>query len=225
MPKSLKIILIISISIAIAFSASAIYFVFFHNKKETLTQINQPQNINSSKLNINTNLKPESEFIEPIQNFKTNQTKKTFGQFIDPATSPIQPERFQGFHIGVDIEINPDQVNQDIPVYAIADAKVIAIQYVQGYGGVIILETNINNEPATILYGHINLSSVNLQVGDQIKKGQQIAVLGDQYSNETNGERKHLHFAIHKGPNIELRGYVNNQEELQNWYDPNKIIK
>lgn len=219
-----KIFLItLSILIAIAVTSLAIYFVFFSDKTKTSNQ-NFKQNLNIIDPDTNTNSETQSQFTTPIQNFTTNQTKKTFGQFITAENSKVQPERFYGYHTGVDIEINPDQVNQDIPVYAISDAKIIAIQYIQGYGGVIILETNINNEPATILYGHIKLSSLNLSVGNQVRKGQQIAVLGDEYSEETNGERKHLHLAIHKGTDIEFRGYVNNESELQNWYDPNKII-
>ncbi len=229
MSKTIKIILIIiSILIAIAITTLAIYFVFFSNETKTSNQIFQ-QNLNiispDTDTDTNTNSESQSQFTNPIQNFTTNQTKKTFGQFITAENSPIQPERFGGFHTGVDIETDSDQINQDIPIFAVKDSEVIYLGFVSGYGGVIILQGNINNQPATFLYGHIKLSSVNLSVGDQVKKGQQIALLGTGYSNETDNERKHLHFSIHKGSDIELRGYVNNQSELDNWYNPNVIIK
>ncbi|MFA6296878.1 MAG: M23 family metallopeptidase [Patescibacteria group bacterium] len=225
MSKLFKIILIIlSILIAAVLTSLAIYFVFFNNKNEISNQTFQ-QNLNIINPDTNTNSEPQSQFTYPIQNFKTNQTKKTFDQFITAENSPIQPERFSGYHAGADIEINPDQIDQDVPIYAIEDAQVVYLGYVSGYGGVIILQGNVNNQPVTFLYGHIKLSSVNLSVGDQVSNGQQIGILGDQYSTETDRERKHLHFAIHKGSNIELRGYVNNEAELQNWYNPNDIIK
>jgi len=225
MSKTVKIILTISsILIAIAITYLAIYFVFFNNKNELLNQTFQ-QNLNIINPNTNINLQSQSQFSKPIENFTTDQTKKTFSQFITAENSPVQPERFYGYHTGIDIEINANQVNQDIRVYAVADSKIVYIGWISGYGGVIILQGQIDNQPVTFLYGHIKLSSVNLSVGDQIKKGQQIAVLGNEYSNETDSERKHLHFAIHKGSSIELQGYVNNQSELDNWYDPNEIIK
>lgn len=229
MSKSLKIILIIlSILIATTLTVLAIYFVFFRNENKIPNQ-NFQQNLNIINPDTNTNTvinpKPQPQFTYPIQNFTTNQTKKTFGQYINPATSPVQPERFSGYHTGVDIETNPDQINQDVPIYAVADSKVIYLGFISGYGGVMILQGNVNNEPATFLYGHIKLSSVNLNVGDMVKKEQQLGVLGNQYSTETDGERKHLHFAIHKGTSIELRGYVQDPTELQNWYNPDDIIK
>jgi len=49
-------------------------------------------------------------------------------------------------------------------------------------------------------------------------------VLGDHESAETDGERKHLHFGIHKGSDIDMRGYVAIEEELENWIDPQTVI-
>ncbi|MDD3887874.1 MAG: M23 family metallopeptidase [Patescibacteria group bacterium] len=225
MSKTIKIIIIIiSILIAATITSLAIYFVFFSDETKT-SQQNFKQNLNIIDPDTDTNSEAQSQFITPIQNFTTNQTKKTFGQFITAQNSPVQPERFYGFHTGVDIEINSDQINQDVPVLAVEDSEVVYLGFVAGYGGVIILQGQIDNQPATFLYGHIKLSSVSLSVGDQVARGQQIAVLGNEYSDETDGERKHLHFAIHKGSSIELRGYVSNQSELDSWYNPNEIIK
>ena len=116
------------------------------------------------------------------------------------------------------------QDNIDVPVYAIADGVIKYANYVSGYGGVVIVEFSYQNQTYTALYGHIRLTSATIKVGDKVQKGAQIAVLGSPNSSETNGERKHLHLAIHKGSSIDLRGYVQNQSELSNWIDPNSII-
>ncbi|OGY24646.1 MAG: hypothetical protein A2Y57_00810 [Candidatus Woykebacteria bacterium RBG_13_40_7b] len=165
----------------------------------------------------------QSQYALPVANFLTGQTKKVFGQYITPENSPIQPEKFTGYHTGVDIEQVQDNI--DVPVYAISDGTIKFLGEVGGYGGVIIYEATIDNAPATILYGHIRLSSVTKKVGDTVAKGEKLAVLGTGYSSETDGERKHLHFAIHKGSQIVYLGYVQNQSQLSDWINPDDILK
>jgi murein DD-endopeptidase MepM/ murein hydrolase activator NlpD len=165
----------------------------------------------------------QSQYALPVKNFLTGQTKKPFGIYITPATSPVQPERFTGYHTGVDIEQVQDDT--DVPVYAINAGTVRFVGQVSGYGGVLIYQTSIDNQTVTILYGHIRLSSATKNVGDTVSKGEKLAVLGSPYSSETDGERKHLHFSIHKGSQIVYLGYVQNQSELSGWLNPDDIIK
>ncbi|OHA53787.1 MAG: hypothetical protein A2991_00885 [Candidatus Terrybacteria bacterium RIFCSPLOWO2_01_FULL_58_14] len=56
--------------------------------------------------------------------------------------------------------------------------------------------------------------------GGIVAAGERIGVLGAGDTSETDGERKHLHFAILKDGAVDLRGYVQNQSELSLWYDP-----
>jgi murein DD-endopeptidase MepM/ murein hydrolase activator NlpD len=149
----------------------------------------------------------------PIAEFKKRLTKKFFGTYVTPQNSPIYPEKFTGFHTGVDVEYG--DITTDVPVYSIADGEVIYSGYVSGYGGFIAIQY-----PQYIgIYGHLKPSSliVNKSI---VKKGDKIAVLGQAYSTETDGERRHLHFAILKGTKLDFRGYVQNQSELSLWIDP-----
>lgn len=43
----------------------------------------------------------------PLTDAAARITKKPFGIFITPQNSPVQPERFSGFHTGTDFEILP----------------------------------------------------------------------------------------------------------------------
>jgi murein DD-endopeptidase MepM/ murein hydrolase activator NlpD len=166
---------------------------------------------------------PQSQYALPIANFLTGQTKKPFGIYITPQTSPVQPEKFTGYHTGVDIEEVQD--NTDVPVYAINDGVIKFSGRVGGYGGVIIYSTQIDNQDVTILYGHIRLLSAEKKVGDTVSKGEKLAVLGTGYSSETDGERKHLHFSIHKGSAIVYLGYVQNKADLSAWLNPDDVVK
>ena len=66
----------------------------------------------------------ESGYRLPVKNFKEGDTKKPFGIYITPEKSPVLPERFKGYHTGIDIE---EIQGEKVPVMAIADGEVITI--------------------------------------------------------------------------------------------------
>ena len=159
---------------------------------------------------------PESTLAEPVAQFKERVTKKLFGIYITPQNSPVQPERFTGYHTGADAEYQ--DISTDVPVYAVADGTVVLAETASGYGGVFMMEIDLAGIKHTILYGHIRPSSLP-SVGQVVKKGDQIGLLGTGYSTETNGERRHLHFAILSDNRIDIKGYVQNQNQLSGWVD------
>ncbi len=160
---------------------------------------------------------PDSNFAFPITQFKERITKKPFGIYITPQSSPVQPERFTGYHTGIDVEYQ--DITKDVPVYAIADGEIIYSNFVSGYGGVLILKINISGSVHSILYGHLRSSSLP-NTGKTLEKGEQMAVLGTNNSVETDSERRHLHLSVLSDDRIDLKGYVQNQSELSGWIDP-----
>lgn len=161
-----------------------------------------------------------SDIVPPLDRARDRVTKKPFGVLIDPATSPVQPERFRGYHTGTDFEVFPDELNTDVPVRAICSGAVVARRNVPGYGGVFVQRCDISNERVTVLYGHLALRSIMTNLGDAIVSGDQIGLLGADKSPDTDNERKHLHLSIHKGTAIDTRGYVTDNQELSEWMDP-----
>ena len=164
-------------------------------------------------------LQPET-FSDPVEKVRERVTKKKFGTFVTPKNSPVYPERFSGYHTGIDFESSPSEKNESVRIFAICPGKLIFKKWVTGYGGVVVESCLFNKVPITITYGHLKLDSIKNNIGDQLNVGQPLAVLGSGYSQESDGERKHLHLSIHKGDQINLRGYVNSQNELDNWIDP-----
>jgi murein DD-endopeptidase MepM/ murein hydrolase activator NlpD len=160
------------------------------------------------------------EIQSPLDNPDKRITKKKFGTYVSPQNSPVQPERFTGFHTAVDFEVFPDEINKDMKVKAACSGEMELSEYAQGYGGVVVESCTINNAPVTVVYGHLKLSSVRFPVGHGINIGEVIGVLGADRSTETDGERKHLHFGIHKGSEVNIRGYVNLKDQLSGWIDP-----
>ena len=158
-----------------------------------------------------------SGIVFPIKEFKERITKKSFGDYITPETSPIQPERFSGYHTGVDVEYGDSTIQ--IPVMAITAGEVVLAEWVSGYGGVAIIRHNINDKNYLIIYGHLNPDSLP-EKNKIIKPGEQIGVLGAGYSHDTDNERKHLHVGVYTGLDLNLSGYVQTEEELIKWINP-----
>ena len=178
------------------------------------------------KVNTNTNItnSPSMELLPPLSNALSRVTKKTFGLYVDPKHSPVSPERFTGFHTGVDFETFADEQRIDVSVSAICPGPLVVKEYAKGYGGVAVQRCQIKQQDVTIIYGHLRLASISKKVGDQLLAGQPFAVLGTAYSQETDGERKHLHLGIHLGVGVDIRGYVQNQAALADWLDVRQYL-
>jgi murein DD-endopeptidase MepM/ murein hydrolase activator NlpD len=157
----------------------------------------------------------------PIKDFQKRITKKFFGTYITPDSSPVQPERFTGYHTGVDVEY--EDMAGNVPVLAIANGTVKYSAWTSGYGGAMAISHITNGESILAIYGHLNPDSM-VKKGETVKAGQQIGILGQGYTQQTDNERKHLHFALYKGTDINLRGYVANKELLEQWLDPLTVV-
>jgi murein DD-endopeptidase MepM/ murein hydrolase activator NlpD len=161
-----------------------------------------------------------SGFLSPLTRVADRVTKKKFGEFITPQNSPVQPEKFRGYHTGTDFEIFPDEANVDVPVKAVCKGKLVLKKTATGYGGVVVESCLLDGSPITVIYGHLKISSVTVNAGDSLSVGDTLGILGKGYSAETDGERKHLHLGFHKGAVVNILGYVQNQAEISGWIDP-----
>lgn len=113
---------------------------------------------------------------------------------------------------------------QEVPVMAIANGTVLLSRWASGYGGVIAIEHTVNNERITAIYGHVKQSSIP-GVGTRVRLGQQVGILGEGGSRDTDGERKHLHFGILKGKSTNIAGYTWTKEEVAGWVDPLMVVE
>ena len=98
------------------------------------------------------------------------------------------------------------------------------------YGPTIILEHQVENLTFYTLYGHLSLDSINkIKIGQQFKKSETIATLGDA---TVNGDyAPHLHFQIikdmgvHKGDYPGVCSAADLDFYLKNCPDPNLLLK
>lgn len=208
------VIFIIIILAVVVFSQKS-YF----QKTPTTTKDNNTQTITKNEFS------SKQVFIPPIANALSRITKKPFGIYISPTNSPVTPEKFTGYHTGVDFKTFPTEQSEDITVTAICTGKIIEKKQARGYGGMVVQSCLIDNNPITVIYGHIRLSSVKKSIGEILNAGEFLGFLGTGYSTETDGERKHLHLGIHKGELVDTRGYVQTEGELKNWIDIKAYLK
>jgi len=173
------------------------------------------QDVVSGKSNQN-----ETDVIQaPADEFFARITKKPFSIYISPKISPVQPEKFSGYHTGADAEYA--DVGGDVDVFGVADGTVVYSGFVNGYGGLIIIR---QDDGYSSLYGHLKITSL-IKKGADVKRGDKIAELGESFSQDTDGERKHLHFAVYKGDGLNFKGYVQNKKDLAGWQDPVDYLK
>lgn len=191
---------------------------------QPLTQPTVTNSNNSIKSATSTAAVIESVWQPPLDRWQERITKKPFSIKVSPQNSPVQHEKFSGYHTGVDFETFTDEADTVVTIKTICAGKIIFKQRVSGYGGVFIQSCQYNGQPITVMYGHLVLSSIKLKIGSDIKAGTIIGNLGQGYSYDTDGERKHLHLGIHLGSKVELKGYVQTEAELSGWLDAQKIL-
>ncbi len=169
--------------------------------------------------------KPGVLLAEPIRNALSRVTKKSFGLEVNPGHSPVSPEKFSGYHTGVDFETLTDEQAVDVPIFALCSGPLLLKKWASGYGGVLVQQCRIEAREVTVIYGHLRLASIQNKIGDELTAGRELGVLGKGYSSETDGERKHLHLGIHLGTTVNIRGYVPDTAELKQWLDVRTFLQ
>ena len=96
-------------------------------------------------------------------------------------------------HLGIDF-----WVKENTTVHSIEDGIIKVLtndKTIKGYGGLIIIEHNIENIKYYSLYGHLsNQNKSKYKVGDRINRGEKIGEIGA--NKENGGWCPHLHFQI-----------------------------
>ncbi|NIL29335.1 SH3 domain-containing protein [Bacillus thuringiensis] len=132
----------------------------------------------------------EKQEQRPSESNVPNNENKISG-FIKPAAGSYSSgfgKRDGHMHYGLDIA-----ASGNVPVVAAADGIATRSYYSASYGNVVFISHNINGQTYTTVYAHLNSRSVS--VGQSVKQGQQIGIMG----NTGQSEGQHLHFEIHKG--------------------------
>jgi len=177
----------------------------------------------------------KTAIVPPMDNFNGRITLNAFGN--EPSKMQVdeaqytdlicaQGKNYPGYHTAVDLEVTQAERTVPVSVYSIADGTVRQAGFVNGYGGLIVIEyDDINGQAYTAYYGHTNISTYTVKAGDKVRAGQKLAELAPACTDGNGNTRKHLHFGMHKGKDVVVAGYVNTKKELDSWIDPREIIK
>jgi murein DD-endopeptidase MepM/ murein hydrolase activator NlpD len=189
-------------------------------------------NLDLSKMDLENAVDFEA-YIENI--LQKNKAKVAFGGYSEVRNLYKSSHLFnddekeeRNIHIGMDLWIKAGT-----PVLAALDGIVHSFDFNAGkgnYGPIIILEHTFENHQFYTLYGHLSMGSIEeIEIGKIVKKGQQIATLGDASVN--GGYSPHLHFQIIKKIEDYFGDYpgvcsINNLDYyLENCPDPNLLLK
>ncbi len=134
---------------------------------------------------------------------KTHKAKVAYGGYLEQRGiyqrstyfNQANPETERNIHLGLDLWIEADT-----PIYSPLNGTVHSFKNNSNYGDygpAIILKHQISASTFYTLYGHLSLASLGqLEVGAEVRQGQQIATLG---TATVNGDYPpHLHFQIIK---------------------------
>ena len=116
----------------------------------------------------------------PLENYWQRQTLKPFAKLVDPDfyidRERLFPNRFYGYHAGVDLEVLPGEDEMALPVYAVGSGVVDFVGPVSGYGGVIL--QYLDASKITALYGHVKIAGLKPRSGTRVTAGEKLTVLG-----------------------------------------------
>lgn len=107
-----------------------------------------------------------------------------FGPRIHPITG--QPS----FHTGTDFA-----AADGTPILAAADGTVTVAEFSGGYGGLIVIEHQIDGQTVATAYAHMWQPGIHVSVGDRVVAGQHIGDVG----SSGNSTGPHLHFEVRPG--------------------------
>lgn len=140
-----------------------------------------------------------SDFICPVN---TPRLTSKYGM----RTHPVK--RIRQLHGGVDLVNNK---GGKVPIYASADGTVRLVKNTKtGYGKYVIITHKIKGVTYETNYAH--LDSYSVKVGQKVKQGEQIGIMGT--TGTSTGV--HLHFEIHRGTyNYGGGSYPNSRDPMQ----------
>lgn len=214
------------ISIFLIFMALAGIFIWSRNIAEAPTKSLENQEQKELAPVPENPPEPVPNKIYPISGFLERKIVNPFGRYFPPGgkhpDSEICPNsvNYVGYHTALDIETSASEVNANVPVLSIADGIIRQRSNISGYGGLVIIEYVLAGQYYTAYYGHLDLSTVKLVLGDKINAGERIGNLGAACTSDNGVTRKHLHLGLHKGKEIDIRGYVSSRDALSDWVDP-----
>ena len=93
-------------------------------------------------------------------------------------------------HFGVDFAQNGTHT-----IYASASGTVTRSYHSNSYGECIMIVHQLEGETYETVYAHLKSGSRKVKVGDSVKMGQAIGIMG----STGNSTGQHLHFELHKG--------------------------
>lgn len=129
-------------------------------------------------------------------------------------------------HIGIDI-----WAKVGAPVFSFYDGEIAYLRdndQPGDYGPTVVIAYELNDTVLYALYGHLSKASLQMvSIGEQIKRGQQIAELGDREVN--GGWEPHLHFqlSMEDPGEADMPGVVAEEERaeaLEKYPDPRLVL-
>lgn len=180
-------------------------------KTSSFTSTVAPSNGNTSEDKTSTST---GSWQWPVKSYRVSQKFNNYSSTMSKKGRP--------YHCGMDI------VSSKTAIYAAADGTVKYKGYTSGNGNHVIISHKLGGKTVYTLYSHLENYSSCPDVGDSVKRGEKIGVMG----NTGNSTGTHLHFSVFSGSySSDPLGYVNAEGSKKmtykgiTYYNPEYIIE
>jgi len=152
------------------------------------------------------NILEETGYYGRVYHWEEHNLKPHVIEVVMPPTAPIITSDFHGMvgangaprsarHRGIDI-----YHETGVPIIAAADGVVMKSEVGICWGPTVLIYHGVahDGKPLYGLYGHMR--NLQVKVGEKVKRGQQIAEMGNDIYNSCGGGLHHLHFQVSHNP-------------------------
>ena len=131
-------------------------------------------------------------------------TTTELAHVIDQAQERIKENSFgsfrqnKGYYTGIAFEsFAEEREGKEVPIYVFCEGTLGEKRFAIGYGGIAIQECVLEGQTVHVLYGHVDLESIEFNIGDELTPGTRLGNLGYHESAETDGAATQLPVDIH----------------------------
>jgi cell wall-associated NlpC family hydrolase len=117
----------------------------------------------------------------------TYQATSGFGARTNPVTGEAEGHQGQDYSAPI-----------GTPIYAATDGTVVKAEHASGFGNWIIIDTTVDGQSLSTVYGHMNDDGVGVTAGQTVKAGDPIGGVGN--AGQSTGP--HLHFEVWPGTRL-----------------------
>ena len=120
----------------------------------------ETESINGTESDSDQSKKKDSIYF-PISRYVERISLRSFGKDVKLQDQQELEcgQAYSGFHTADDLEVSPQELGEEVAVYAMANGIIKQARNADGYGGLMVIEHKVNGSSLIGIYGHLDNAS------------------------------------------------------------------